>query len=137
MSMELTSTMVSIAMAGALTSVVGNVIHDFVKPKEKVKSIDDRVNELTKSLKESVNLINQIQSEIEGRQKLVDELKNDVKTYDEIAKLKKSEVDSIAQVIRGELKREGRKSFWQGVIVNFIFFILGASVSIVLTFITK
>lgn len=137
MSVQITSTMVSVAMAGALTSVAANIIHDFVKTKDKEKSIDDRVNELTKSLKESVNLINQIQSEIEGRQKLVDKLKNDVKTYDEIAKLKKSEVDSIAQLIRGELKREGRTSFWQGVLVNFIFFILGASVSIALTFITK
>lgn len=104
---------------------------------KKDDTLDKRINNLTSSLKQSIKIIDQIQFEIEERQKLADKLRKDVDSYNEIAKLKKSEVDAVAQLLRGELKKESKKSFWQGVAVNFIFFLLGAGVSMALTFFYK
>ncbi|MCR9988651.1 hypothetical protein [Vibrio antiquarius] len=43
--------------------------------------------------------------------------------------MNKEQVDAVAQVLQLELKREGKKSFYLGLIVNFVFFILGAGTS--------
>jgi predicted flap endonuclease-1-like 5' DNA nuclease len=63
-------------------------------------------------------------------------LQEDVKTYKEIAALKQSEVQSVAQLLRGELRREGRRSFWSGFALNLLFFVLGAVVTVLLPHLT-
>jgi K+/H+ antiporter YhaU regulatory subunit KhtT len=74
-----------------------------------------------------------IESEIASRQKLVTELQQDADKYQQLISLHKDQVEAVAQVLQGTLRKEKNKSFWQGVAVNFILFALGASVSWFLT----
>jgi len=98
---------------------------------EKKETLEDKISKFTNSLKETSAIITQIESEIEERSKIAKKLQKDIKIYDEAIKAKESEVEAIAQVFRGELIKEGNKSFWKGVFVNFAFFILGAIFTII------
>jgi len=122
-------------LIGAIASIFGEIISE--KRKSKKESVEERINRLTSSLRESSELIGKIESEIQERSALVQKLKSDAETYNEIVKLKESEVEAVAQLLRGELKKEGKRSFWQGVAVNFVFFVLGVIASIVLGLLLK
>jgi len=70
-------------------------------------------------------LINEVESEISSRQALATKLENDITTYKRLSELKKSEVEAVVQALRGELRNEGRRSFWLGFLVKLMFFALG------------
>lgn len=95
------------------------------------EDLADRINDLSTSLSESVELISQMQAEIESRQALVDKLYSDAKTYDNLINLKKEEVEAVAQVFRTELVNEGKKTTEKGLYHNIIFLILGAIISLI------
>jgi len=99
---------------------------------ERGETTEQRVNRLTNSLSEAVQLISQIEKEIESRRALASELQNDIETYKRVVALQQSEVEAVAQLLRGELRKQGRRSFWQNVAVNSVFFALGALLSFVL-----
>ena len=84
-----------------------------------------RVNKLIKALSQSTNLIDEISLEIDARQKLVDKLQKDIEIYNKIAEIKKSEVEAVSQLLRGEIHKESRSSLWQNIIINFTFFCVG------------
>lgn len=92
-------------------------------------SIEERAEDLSRSLKEASRLVDQMQSDIQSRQAIVTKLRNDLATYDKLAALKKEEVEAVAQALRGEIDRNARRSFWEGVGVNFGFFFLGVIAS--------
>lgn len=127
MSIEFNSTL---ALVGAAASIVSSlVIQYFEKKKGKLVTLEQRIEKLTSALKESSRLVSEVESEIQSRQKLVSELQQDADRYKQLITLNQEQVDAVAQVLKGELRKEGTKSFWLGVLVNFIFFILGASLS--------
>lgn len=100
------------------------------KLKEKYgESSQERIDRLAKSLKEAANLSSEIEAEINRRHKMVEKLKNDAERFDELAKLKAAEVEAVVQTMRGELQREGNKSFWKAAAINLVFFIAGVVVT--------
>ena len=60
----------------------------------------------------------------------VEKLKEEAET---IISLTEEQVKAVRTTLNNELQKEGRKSFWQGVIVNFVFFVLGAIVSYIVS----
>lgn len=122
----------TLTVGGAASAVTGILKMSFQKKKAK-ESLENRIENLTNSLKDSVKIIDIIQSEIEERQKIASQLQQDVETYSRITCLKKEEVEAVAQILTGEIKRDNKRSFWKGILVNFIFFALGAIVSFVTT----
>jgi len=120
--------------AAASVSIAGEFLTAKLKKKKGTKeTLDERIERLTKSLTEATHLVGNIQNEIEERHKLVTKLQRDIDTYNKIASLKSDEVEAVAQVLRSELKSEGKKSFWQGVAINFVFFALGAILTLLTT----
>ncbi|MCG8345630.1 MAG: hypothetical protein MI685_10815 [Chlorobiales bacterium] len=118
---------------GGILSLAGQWISQIIKKllrKGEEETIQDRVNRLTKSLEESVSLIGNIETEIKARSKLAKQLEEDINRYNKLVELKKPEVDAITQLLRGELAREGRSTFWKGVTINFLFFVLGAGATL-------
>ena len=99
------------------------------KEKEKAPTIEDRITTLSESLKNSLSVISEIESEIENRSQVVSKLKDDVKRYEKLKELNEAQVEAIAQTIRGEIAGESRKSIWRNAIITFvvalIFFFLG------------
>jgi len=121
-------------MVGGAASIIGELVQKLSKAtKGKDQTLETRVEALTASLTDATQLISQIQREIESRSGLATKLREDVERYDQLKKISAPEVEAVAQLLRGELKSEARKSFWKGVIVNFIFFILGAVSSYLLS----
>jgi len=100
---------------------------------ERYDKLAKRAEKLNSSLQNAVTLINEMQDEVQLNQELVAKLRTDVERYDNLAKLEEEEVESVVQVLRSELQREGRKSFWQGVGINFFFFVLGSVVTAAIT----
>ncbi len=94
------------------------------------ESSGERIERLSKSLKEAASLSSEIENEITRRNEIVEKLKTDLKRYEELKKLKEPEVEAVVHTMRGELKREGNKSLWQSADLNLIFFLAGIAVTI-------
>ena len=121
---------ISIAIAGGAASLASGIFAEFAqKRSRKSITLEQRIDKLTTALKESSRLVSEVESEIQSRQRLVSELQQDAERYKNLITLNQEQVDAVAQVLKGELRKEGRKSFWLGVFVNFVFFLLGAALS--------
>jgi t-SNARE complex subunit (syntaxin) len=118
--------------AATLISIVFTLFTKFLKPKKGGETIKQRIGRLSASLKEAVELINRIESEIKARQVLVSKLEKDIETSKKIAALKQAEVEAVAQVFRGELQTESRRSLWRDIAVNVVFFLFGVVFTILI-----
>jgi hypothetical protein len=125
-----------ISILGGLFSIIWGIFVMRKSPSQD-DTIEHRVRRLTTSLEEATALISNIESEIRARSKLATQLQQDIDQYNKLVEVKKPEVEAIAQLLRGELRREGRVTFWKGVAINFIFFVLGATASFLITFVAK
>ena len=127
MSVEIFVTIASGAVATILAAVIELGFKKFKKGGK--QTLDDRISKLTSALKSSSKLISEVESEIESRHKLVQELQKDAEKYENLVSMNKEQVDAVAQLLQGELRKEGNASFWKGLAANFVFFVLGAGVS--------
>jgi predicted PurR-regulated permease PerM len=97
--------------------------------KEITPSIEDKITTLATNFKNSLTVISEIESEIENRSKIVNKLQDDVKRFEQLKELSKTQVEAIAQTLRGEIAGESKKSLWRNAIITFIvsllFFFLG------------
>lgn len=89
-----------------------------------------RIEKLSRALTDATNLIGGIERELNERHRLVEKLREDCARYDALAKLKASEVEAVVQSLRGELRQEGKRSFWQSALMNLVFFLAGIVASI-------
>ncbi|WP_143763391.1 hypothetical protein [Methanothrix harundinacea] len=107
-----------------LSYLVG-VINEF----DETETLSNRIESLTTSLNTAARAISEIEEEINSRQKLVSKLEEDSTTYSELAKLKKPEVEAVAQTLREELRREGRASFKRDILIMLVGVIVGTVIS--------
>ena len=103
------------------------------REKTEEEILKEKVKSLTSSLNQSTDLISEITQQINQRHELVEKLKKDHDKYQNLVNLKEEEIQAVAQLLRGELKQEGRSSFKKSFLMNSLFFILGSAVSIVVT----
>ncbi len=99
------------------------------------ESPEDRIAHLTQALREAMKMIGEIESEISARHEMAQKLQVDIATYERViqAKLTHPEIEAIAQMLRGELTKGERRTFWQGFRLNALFFALGCAVTIFLS----
>jgi Fe2+ transport system protein B len=121
-----------LAMGGFFASVF-QLIKQQQNKKKGIVSLQQRIENLTAALRESVKLIDSITREIESKQQLAVKLQKDNEIVENLLKLKRPEVEAIAQTLRTELDAQDKKSFLRGVAVNAGFFIAGAIVSVITT----
>lgn len=93
------------------------------------ETTSERIEKLSKALTDATGLIGNIERELTERHHLVEKLRADCERYDELANLKSSEVEAVVQSLRGEIRQEGKRSFWQSVGLNFLFFVAGILVT--------
>jgi len=118
----------------AFASLAYQIIHLFIKTyhKGRQKTKEDiaiKIQTISTSLKRSANELADLQEELKERIAFVEKLNEQAKKSEDIASLNKEQVAAINDILSSNLKKEGRKSFWQGVLVNFVFFVLGAVAS--------
>ena len=134
--LELTASVVTV-LIGLISAIFGELARIRKRKKVREETLEEKIAKLTASLKDATNFINNIEVEIKTRGALIEKLKNDERIYKELAELKRSEVEAIAQVFRGQLIEISKGSFWKGFAVNFVFFILGAGVTLLTTVLIK
>lgn len=129
--MEIIVTLLS-GILGVSSSIVYEVISTILKRKNinKEDDITSRIKDVSTVLENSVQELGELQTELEERVKMVEKLKEEAET---IISLTEEQVKAVRTTLNNELQKEGRKSFWQGVIVNFVFFVLGAIVSCIVS----
>ncbi len=120
----------SLGSAVVITAIVTFISYYMrFRKREKSPTIEDKINALSENLKSSISVISDIESEIESRSKIVTKLQADVKRYENLKKLSKTQIEAIAQTIRGEIAGESKKSLWRTAIITFfvslIFFLIG------------
>lgn len=125
------------ALAVAVSFGVGiiNLLYQrrirFLEEQRQHTTLDERLSRLTGALNESAKTIKEIEAGLAERQKLANQLKQDVETYERLKQVRGPEVEAIARVLSGELEKEGRRSRWRDIAL----FVAGAIVSIVTTII--
>lgn len=121
--MEIIVTLLS-GILGVSSSIVYEVISTILKRKNinKEDDITSRIKDVSTVLENSVQELGELQTELEERVKMVEKLKEEAE-----------QVKAVRTTLNNELQKEGRKSFWQGVIVNFVFFVSGAIVSYIVS----
>jgi len=125
---------VASTLVGAAAAVLGEYLRrkrQSAENKEK-PSLNERVRTLTESLNTSTSLISEIQLEIEKRHELVTKLQKDTEHYEALSKLKEKETEAVAQLLQGIVNKDSERSFYKGVIVNFVFFTMGLLASYVI-----
>jgi len=89
------------------------------------QTLMERIDTLQTALNKASAVVGEIEQEVEERQALVRRLEQDLETYDELIKLSKSEVEAVAQTLRGELQKQDQHSSWKSLRMNLVFFALG------------
>ena len=132
--MEIIVTLLS-GILGVSSSIVYEVISTILKRKNinKEDDITSRIKDVSTVLENSVQELGELQIELEERVKMVEKLKEEAEQAETIISLTEEQVKAVRTTLNNELQKEGRKSFWQGVIVNFVFFVLGAIVSYIVS----
>jgi TolA-binding protein len=102
----------------SLFATLSTYIFGLDTPRRPSASLESRVAELSDNLTTASKSIDEIEQEIESRQDLVARLAADQRQYEQLANLRQSEVDAVAQALRTEIKEEGRRSFWPNLGIN-------------------
>ncbi len=122
------------ALAVAASGIVGTLtyLYGYLRERERKKqapTLEDRIAVLSENLRSSSSVISDIEAEIAKRRGIAEKLKGDVQRYEQLRELSQSQVEAIAQTIRGEIAGESRKSIWRNAIITFVialaFFFLG------------
>jgi len=135
MNTELVTAIISIiaALAGGSISVAFEIMVRFLKKKkqedESKEDIAGKIKSIFASLSKSAADLVDMQEQLRERIAFVEDLSAKAKQAEEIASLNKEQVDAINQILGDNLQKEGRRGFWKSVLVNFIFFIMGATAS--------
>jgi len=131
------STLLIGILAAALTAFVTYSLNRARRQRvlEDSEPIEQRLDRLTTALSEAGHVIGEIQTEVEKRRAVVDRLRQDAETYQRLIEVNREELEAVAQVLGGELRKEGRRSFWVNLGTNFAFFALGAVVSVATTYV--
>ena len=138
--MSITSEILSTALPLILAAGAASIGLEFLKLKiersireRRGETTSERIEKLSRALTDATRLIGGIERELKERHRLVESLREDCDRYEQLAKLKATEVDAVVQSLRGEIRREGKRGFWQAVVLNLVFFLAGAVVTIQLT----
>ena len=127
-----------ITLAGGLLSIFFPLLLSKNVPKEDLKKeqkdtaakIEDISNVLSKSAQDIIT----IEQELQQRIKKVNELKNQATQAEHLLSISQDQVSAIQQSINQELNKDSKKNFWKSVAVNFVFFLLGAIVSFLISY---
>lgn len=84
-----------------------------------------RIEGLVKSLRVAMDTVELIRLEIEESEVLVSTLEAKAAQQGELVQLQQSEVEAVAELLRHELRKEGRKSLLFNIAIGFFFLILG------------
>jgi hypothetical protein len=98
------------------------------------QNLDDRLAKLTQALTEAGNVISSIESEIQSRQSLVQQLESQKVIAEQAIKLSKEQVDAVAALLSEQVAKQSREDSRRDKLRDVFFFALGVLVSFLLSY---
>jgi len=128
-------TIVTLLLTGGSTAFLAQIIKKIIYRKKPINSDDliERIQKTTKMLNNTINDISFLQQELIHRIKTVETLKKEALEAESIIQLSNNQVQAVKSLLNIEVTKNGRKTFLQNLLTNFIFFILGAGVSFLIS----
>jgi biopolymer transport protein ExbB/TolQ len=96
-------------------------------------SIEQRLDELSNSMKDSARLVEQISAELDARAATAKQLDADAKAVEALAELHKDQADAVRRMLDAELGRSERRIRRDSVVIGAFSFIAGGGVSLLIT----
>jgi len=131
-----TSQLASYVLAGAvLVGGVSSALYLRQRRRSSGRSEQDlerRVAGLSSNLQEAARVVGEIENEVQARQSLLDRLKEDAERAEALSRLHASEVEAVAQALRGQLAALERRSFRSNILLSSVFYILGTISGIII-----
>lgn len=131
------------ALLATLIGVLGSAFGAFLRktgPPDKGRpeqTLEQRLTDLGDLMQSSAQILEQVQAEIQARTALAAKAKQDAEEAQHVAQLNEAQRAAVARLVRaelaGEVAKTSRRSFWQGFVINFLFFIGGAVLSVITT----
>ena len=120
-----------IAFVFTLAALINFIVSKFTERKElkKKEDIASKIKTISGALNQSAKDLIEMQEALEKRIAFVEDLNAQAQKAERIASLNQEQVNAVNDILNASLKKEGRRNFWQGVLVNFIYFVLGAVTS--------
>lgn len=89
-------------------------------------TLQARIETLSNSLRDTSEIIAQIEEEVAQRSQLVSELERKARVAEQLEAANREQVEAISLLLRSELDRQEDWNFWVNVAQNAFFMILGA-----------
>ena len=93
--------------------------------KKQTQALSSKIERLTNSLKESSELMQEIELEFEKQKELATRWKEQADTSKVIASMNQQEIEAVSKLFGGQLEKENKKSNRQSLIQNALFCIIG------------
>jgi hypothetical protein len=97
------------------------------------RSVEERLDELSRSMQESAQVVTQISAELEARAMAAKQLQEDAKAAEALAGMHKEQVEAIRRLMDAEFAASERRIRRDSLIVGIGSFIAGGGVSYLLT----
>lgn len=111
-----------------------DVILRFIKKgKQPEPDISVKIEKVSAVLSQSSEELTNLQKELEGKLEYVNKLNEQANQAQNLLTLSHDQIEAIITMLNQETKKENKINFWKSVLVNFIFFILGAVASYIIS----
>lgn len=100
-------------------------------------SLEARIDALQTKMKESANLIEQITAGMHARASTAARLKAEAEHSRQIASIHKDQQDAVMHALRAEVADQNKRTYWQAMRANGLFFIAGVLASVVVQLLVK
>jgi len=97
------------------------------------KTLEDRLDELSKSMRQSARLVEQVSAELDARAATARRLNEEAETAKALAELHREQADAVRRMLDVELKTQARGIRRDSIIIGCASFVAGGGVSFVVT----
>lgn len=94
--------------------------------------ISENIDNVSKKLEESKEIIENALLEIEKQKKLFEEMKNEAEISQQISSMNQEQVYALNKVLESTLNKQDKETSWKNVLLNLVFSVLGAVLGFVL-----
>lgn len=88
--------------------------------------ISENIDNVSKKLEESKEIIENALLEVEKQKKLFEEMKRDAEISQQISSMNQEQVNALNKVLEGTLNKQEKKSSFKNILLNLFFCVLGA-----------
>lgn len=103
------------------------------KKSNKKTDISTKIKNISIMLSKSSSELSDLQLELERKIQFVNKLNAEANQVQSLLSLSHNQIEAIKTLLNKETQKENRANFWKSVLVNFIFFILGAVASYIIS----